>query len=210
MTTLRSWAQKYRLHIIAGGMAELSDDSRRPFNPSVALDPTGQVVGVYRKVHLFDIDLPGGPQLCESNATSRGCELVVAKLTQLELPHIGLSICYDLRFPEVFAQQVKAGAQILTIPAAFTKKTGGAHWEVLLRARAIETQSYVLAATQWGDHPGNRQTFGHAAIIDPWGVVLGQKVHGVGFVMAELSKEMIDDIRSQMPLQQHRRLAHSV
>ncbi len=210
MASLRAWARKLNLHVIAGGLPEKSDDDARPFNTSLVLNTAGEVVRFYRKLHLFDIDLPAGPRLFESKATTRGQEMVVAELPQLEISKIGLAICYDLRFPELFLAQRRDGAQALTIPAAFTEKTGRAHWEVLLRARAIETQSYVLAAAQWGSHPGQRRTFGNAMIVDPWGMVLAQQSEGIGVVCAEMDLQVLEKTRAQMPLSQHRALQTDV
>ncbi|HSC89508.1 MAG TPA: nitrilase-related carbon-nitrogen hydrolase, partial [Polyangiaceae bacterium] len=189
--------------LIGGGMPERSDDPARPYNTSVVIGRGGELLGSYRKVHLFDVDLPDGTQLTESAGNSAGGEVAVVDVLGLR---VGLSICYDLRFPELFAQERELGAQLLTLPAAFTATTGAAHWHVLLRARAIETQCYLLAAAQWGEHPRGRRTYGHSLVIDPWGVVLDERAEGLGFVCADVAPERVEQVRSSMPLAAHRRL----
>src|SRR5690606_32915344 len=151
--SLKNWASRYGVALVAGGMPELSEDPRRPYNTSIALDPSGTIVGRYRKVHLFDVELPNGQNYRESDGTTQGDEPVVVDLLGMR---VGLTICYDLRFPRLFEALVNRGAEVITVPAAFTKHTGAAHWHVLLRARAIEGQTWVVAAGQWGEHPGSR------------------------------------------------------
>lgn len=201
---LSTWARIHSVHLIAGGMAELSEDQQRPYNSSVVFDNQGRIVDVYRKVHLFDVELPDGSEYFESASTSPGDELVVTEILGRK---VGLSICYDLRFPELFAELRKKGAEIVTVPAAFTRATGRAHWEVLLRARAVETQSWLVAAAQEGEHPGGRKTYGHTMIVDPWGKIVTEITEpGPGFIIAELDPERVVDVRKRMPLEHHRRV----
>ena len=159
----------------------------------------------YRKIHLFDIDLPGGPTFRESAHIAPGDD-VVAVPTPLGV--IGLSICYDLRFPELYRKLVDAGAEILTVPSAFTLQTGKDHWHPLLRARAIECQSWVLAPAQEGRHDdqGLRHSYGHALIADPWGTVVAECGDGEGFCLAEIDLERVRRVRAAIPVEQHRRL----
>jgi predicted amidohydrolase len=188
--------------LIAGGVPETSADPLRPYNTSLVISPEGRFVARYRKLHLFDVELDDNRTWKESQGTMPGDAPIVADVANLK---VGLSICYDLRFPELFAWQKAAGAQVLTLPASFTKMTGEAHWMVLLRARAIENQCYLVAAAQEGTHPLGRQTFGHAAVIDPWGGVLAVCTHpGPGLAVADIDVGIIDEVRRKMPLDRHR------
>jgi deaminated glutathione amidase len=196
------WCRALRVSIIAGGMPEQSPDAARPFNTSAVFDERGSIIGKYRKLHLFDVELDDGTTWNESAATYPGSEPVVLHVCGVPT---GLSICYDLRFPELFSWMAEQGAKILTVPAAFTRTTGRAHWHVLLRARAIETQSWVVAAAQEGLHPGDRATFGHALIVDPWGEIVAEKLDpGPGFALAEIDLERVRSVRTQMPVRSHR------
>lgn len=195
-------AAKHGVWIVGGGMPERSDDVARPFNTSVLVDPRGKVAATYRKVHLFDVSLPDGTTLRESAATSAGSEPVTADVLGVRL---GLSVCYDLRFPELYRLLVGQGARVVTVPAAFTLTTGKDHWHVLLRARAIENQVYVLAPAQHGKHPRGRQTYGKSMIVDPWGDVIAQCSEGEGFAAAELDVEYQDRVRSGLPALLHRK-----
>lgn len=197
-----SWCRKYRVSIIAGGLPEKSPDQARPFNTSVAFDEHGAIIASYRKIHLFDVELSDGTTLKESAATYPGTTPVVT--TVCGVP-IGLSICYDLRFPELFRWMTEHGTQLITVPAAFTRTTGVAHWHVLLRARAIENQCWVAAAAQQGAHPRGRQTYGHALIVDPWGKIVAERTEpGLGFALADVDLSEVASVRSQMPLRDHR------
>jgi len=200
---LQETAARLDLTLIAGGMPERSDVPERPYNTSVVIGPDGSVLERYRKVHLFDVELSDGTKLTESAGNSAGD---VPRTVELSGLIFGLSICYDLRFPELFAAERQAGAHVLTVPAAFTATTGRAHWHVLLRARAIETQCYVVAPAQWGSHPRDRHTFGHTLIVDPWGEIVAEWGEGVGLATAEISLERIESVRAQMPIAAHRRL----
>lgn len=200
---LAEWSEKLGLVLVGGGMPERSANPERPYNTS-AVFSGGQLVARYRKIHLFDVDLPDGTVLKESLGNSAGDEVGTFDLND-EI-RLGLAICYDLRFPEFFAQERALGANVLTLPAAFTKTTGQAHWHTLLRARAIETQSYLVAAAQWGEHPLGRKTFGHSMIIDPWGDVIAELAEGVGFILGDIEPGRVREVRTHMPLEAHRRL----
>lgn len=207
MSTLRDLAKNHKIHLIAGGMPERTQDVGRPHNTSVHLGPSGEVVGRYRKIHLFDVDPDDGHAYRESAGTTAGQDLA---LTQIE-GHgsepikVGMSICYDVRFPELYRGM--RGAHIVTVPAAFTATTGKDHWHVLLRARAIENQVFVIAAAQHGTHPETgRVTYGKSLIVDPWGDVLAQAAEGAGLAVAELDFARQDAVRAAMPVLSHRRL----
>ena len=196
--------QHPRALIILGGVPEAIPGERRHHNVCVVLH-AGLVAARYRKIHLFELDIPDQPALSESRRVAPGREPM---LVASELGRIGLSICYDLRFPELYRSLVAAGAELLVVPAAFTYTTGLAHWEVLLRARAIESQCWVLAAAQWGVHgAGPRRSFGHSMIIDPWGRVVAQLDEGDGLVRARIEPEPLVRARGVLPALEHRVLA---
>jgi predicted amidohydrolase len=192
--------------IVAGGMPEASGDAVRPFNTSLLVAPDGRIAARYRKIHLFDVDLPDGTKLLESGATRAGSEPVVSEIaTASAKAKLGMTICYDLRFPELYRKLVSEGVRIVTVPAAFTLTTGKDHWHVLLRARAIENQVFVLAPAQHGRHPRGRTTYGKSLIVDPWGDVLAQCGEGEGFALARLDFEAQDRVRASLPCLSHRR-----
>ncbi|MBW1879922.1 MAG: carbon-nitrogen hydrolase family protein [Deltaproteobacteria bacterium] len=205
VSRLRELAAGLGIHVLLGSFNERSDDPRRCYNTSVLIGPDGQLLGTYRKIHLFDVDLP--PELCfaESATVEPGDTPVVVDCA---LGRLGLSICYDLRFPELYQLLVSQGANILTVPSAFTLTTGKDHWEPLLRARAIENQCYVLAPAQYGKHDDNglRHSWGHAMIIDPWGSVVAQCSDGPGIAMAEIDLSRVAEVRRSLPVADHRRL----
>ncbi len=201
---LRELAREAKLTIIGGGFPEASADPKRPFNTALVISPEGTLQTHYRKVHLFDVALADGTVLSESAATSAGDEAVVTEVGGVS---VGLSICYDLRFPELYRRLVSQGAKVLVVPAAFTLQTGKDHWHALLRARAIESQCWVLAAGQWGKHPKGRLTYGHSLIVDPWGVVVAECSDGVGLVVADLDFDLLARVRSAVPSLEHRRLS---
>jgi predicted amidohydrolase len=174
----------------------------RVYNTSVLLGPDGATVAVYRKIHLFDIDLPGMEHLKESRAVRPGEEAVVGKAP---FAAVGMTICYDVRFPELYRALVRAGARVLAVPSAFTERTGKDHWEVLLRARAIENLAYVFAPAQVGLHGRGRASHGHAMIVDPWGAVMAQVPDGEGVVLAELDFARQDRLRRELPALSHTR-----
>ncbi|KAL4658685.1 hypothetical protein GN956_G2215 [Arapaima gigas] len=203
-------ARKLNIWISLGGFHERGEDwkrDRRIYNSHVILNEMGHIVSVYRKCHLFDIELPEKiVSLKESAFTLPGHSLLPP--VQTPIGKVGLGICYDLRFPELSLALLRQGAEILTYPSAFTMATGKAHWEVLLRARAIETQCFVLAAAQVGNHHAKRASYGHALAVDPWGEVLGDcGGTDVGLTLVQIDMEKLRDIRRNMPVQQHRREA---
>jgi predicted amidohydrolase len=170
---------------------------------SLLIDDQGQQVARYDKLHLFDVDVTDNRgRYRESDDYAHGNNVVVV---DTPVGRLGLTVCYDLRFPELYTALREAGAELITAPSAFTAVTGAAHWEILLRARAIETQCYVLAAAQGGVHPGPRETFGHAAIIDPWGRVLAEQAEGEAVLLAERDSQEQASIRARMPVSNHRR-----
>ncbi|MEE2777697.1 MAG: carbon-nitrogen hydrolase family protein [Acidobacteriota bacterium] len=204
-TCFAELAAKHGIHLVLGSFNERSDEETRCLNTSVYFGPDGEIRGVYRKIHLFDVDVSKEVCFKESATIQPGKELVVVDDA---VGAVGLSVCYDLRFPELYAQLVAKGAQILTVPSAFTLMTGKDHWYPLLCARAIETQSYVLAAAQWGKHDdkGLRQSYGHSVIIDPWGQVIGSAPEGPGLALAEIDLDRVASTRRSMPVESHRRL----
>ena len=204
MTALRELATRHGVWIVGGGTPErVPGDDRRSYNTAVAIDPRGELVARYRKIHLFDVDIPGGAVLRESDSTARGDELVVVDIAGAP---VGVSICYDVRFPELYRQLVKdMGAEVLLVPAAFTAHTGAAHWHLLMRARAIEDQAWVVAPAQWGSHNDKRESYGHTLIVDPWGLIVGERAEGDGVVIATLDGATVEKRRTQMPC-----LAHAV
>jgi predicted amidohydrolase len=200
-SALAAMARESGVVLCAGGLPEASGDPNRPYNTHCVLSPRGELVGSYRKIHLFDVTLPDGSELCESAATSAGREPVVI---EVEGFRVGLSICYDLRFPELYRKLVDRGAEVLLVPAAFTLLTGKDHWHVLLRARAIESQCFVVAAAQWGSHPKGRTTYGHSLVADPWGTVIAECSDGPGVVVAELDRAVLERVRGSVPSLRHR------
>jgi predicted amidohydrolase len=201
---LRETAKESAVFLVGGGMPEQSADPARPYNTSVLVSPSGEIVASYRKVHLFDVDLPDGTEAKESRATHAGdTSLRVQDVFGVKL---GMTICYDLRFPEEYRALVDLGARIVTVPAAFTLMTGKDHWHTLLRARAIENQVFVLAAAQHGKHPRGRTTYGKSLIVDPWGTVLAQVGEGVGYALARLDFDYQDKVRAGLPCLAHRRM----
>ncbi|HSO40610.1 MAG TPA: carbon-nitrogen hydrolase family protein [Labilithrix sp.] len=208
LAALRGAAREAGVFLVAGGMPERSGDPARPFNTSLLIEPGGRLVGTYRKVHLFDVDLPDGTKLLESAATTAGGEPSVNEISGRAGTSVGLgmTICYDLRFPELYRRLGERGVRIVTVPAAFTLTTGKDHWHVLLRARAIENQVFVLAPAQHGKHPRGRQTYGKSLVVDPWGDVLAQCAEGEGFAMARLDFAAQDRVRASLPCLTHRRM----
>jgi predicted amidohydrolase len=201
LACLQEIAGAHRAIVIGGGLPEAVPGERdRAFNTALAVDPGGAVVAAYRKIHLFDVDIPGGAVARESDATVAGAGAVLLRVDGFGL---GLSICYDLRFPELYRQLWRAGADALLVPAAFTAHTGRAHWHTLLRARAIENQCYVVAAAQHGRHNDKRETFGHSLAIDPWGRVIGEHAEGEGVVVATLDRALLAETRRNMPCALH-------
>jgi len=204
-TFLSETAERLGLWIVAGSLPLVSPDSRRTYGASLVFDPAGALNAVYRKIHLFDVDLADSKESYrESRSMYPGDEVVVVPTA---LGKLGLSICYDLRFPELYRELVDAGATLLSVPAAFTATTGRAHWHTLLRARAIENLAYVIAPGQTGTHPDGRSTYGHSVIVDPWGNVLGELEEGSGVVVAPIDPERVERLRREFPALANRRLS---
>ena len=166
------------------------------FNRSILINPKGEIVSNYDKIHMFDVNLPNGESYQESKKFKAGENLTISKLPW---GNLGLSICYDLRFPHHYRELMKRGADFLAVPSAFTKNTGERHWHILLRSRAIENFCYVLAPAQTGKHFNNRETYGHSVIVSPDGAILSEKKEGLGFIISEIDTEKIKKIRSEIP-----------
>ena len=201
ITAARAWARELGINLLAGSITALHEDAERPANTSLLIDRDGALVAAYRKIHMFDVEV-GGVSYRESEHEEAGEEVVLAELDGLE---VGLSVCYDLRFPELYRILALRGARLLTVPAAFTRETGRDHWEVLLRARAIENQAFVLAPNQIGAAPPHYQSFGRSMIVDPWGVVLAVAPDRECFVAADLDLASLETIRERIPALRHRR-----
>ncbi|MFO0684258.1 MAG: carbon-nitrogen hydrolase family protein [Sandaracinus sp.] len=198
---MQELARAHGIELVLGGFYEKGSVPEKSKNACVHLDASGAVRAVYRKIHLFDVDLPDGTKLEESATVEPGREVVV---TDTAFGKLGLTVCYDVRFPELYRALVDRGAIAMAVPAAFTLTTGKDHWHVLLRARAIESQSYVLAAAQTGHHHGERRSYGHALICDPWGVVLAECGEGEGFAAAWIDTDVVARIRASLPSLRHR------
>ena len=188
---------------VVGGTVPLSTGGDRVRAACIVYDASGEQVARYDKIHLFDVGLQHGEAHSESRTIEPGKDVVVV---DTPAGRLGLSVCYDLRFPELYRALLDQGAEVITVPSAFTAYTGRAHWEPLLRARAIENLVYVLAAAQTGLHAKSRETHGHSMIVDPWGEILAERSRGPGIVTAELSLGRLEDLRSQLPSVEHRRL----
>lgn len=196
IVTVAELARTHRLFLHLGSLAVALEDGRFA-NRSVLLGPDGAVVAIYDKIHLFDATLPGQNAYRESASYRPGTSAVIAPGPGFSL---GMTVCYDVRFPALFAALAGAGAEVLSVPAAFTVPTGEAHWHVLLRARAIETGSYVIAAAQSGTHENGRATYGHSLIVDPWGVILAEcEATGPGVVIADLDLSRVAEARERVP-----------
>ena len=197
-------ARRYKLWVVAGSLPIKSPQEGRCYGASIVYDSDGEASPIYRKIHLFDVDLPGRDERYrESDTMDFGNDHVVVPSP---LGQLGVSICYDLRFPEHYRHLVDDGATVFSIPAAFTAATGKAHWHSLLRARAIENLAYVIAAGQYGSHASGRATFGHSVIIDPWGQVIAELATGDGVVDAEIDTALPGKLRAEFPVLEHRRI----
>jgi deaminated glutathione amidase len=203
LTAARGWARELGIHLLAGSVAERVEGHERLSNTSVLIAPDGDDVAVYRKIHMFDVEVEG-TVFRESDHDEPGDELVVAPIGELKL---GMSVCYDLRFPELYRILAVRGARIITVPSAFTVPTGRAHWEVLLRARAIENQAFVIAPDQVGHAPPKFDSWGHSAIVDPWGSVLAIAPDEECFVATDLDLAEQDRVREKLPALANRRPA---
>ena len=199
-------AEELEVSLVLGSFNEIGPDSHRCYNTAVVFGPSGDTLASYRKVHLFDIDLSPEVSFVESDTVAPGDQAV-----SCDAPsggRLGLSICYDLRFGELYRKLVDQGAEIIVVPSAFTARTGRDHWRPLLKARAIETQCWWLAAAQTGRHDdgGLRESHGHSMILDPWGEVVAEVSEGVGWAVAEIDLERVSEVRRSMPVQAHRRV----
>jgi deaminated glutathione amidase len=201
----RSWARELGIHLVAGSIAERVEGQERSFNTSTLITPAGELEAAYRKIHMFDVDV-GGVAYRESEHEEPGSDVVTAPLSaELEGVTIGMTVCYDLRFPELYRILAVRGARVITIPSAFTLETGRDHWDVLLRARAIENQAFILAPNQVGEAPPHYRSYGRSAIVDPWGVVLARAADVECFVAADLDLGLQDRIRAALPSLANRR-----
>lgn len=201
VSAARGWARELGVHLLAGSVAEDAGDGGLPFNTSVLVGAEGELVASYRKLHMFDVDV-GGVAYRESEGERAGDEIVTAPADELEL---GLTVCYDLRFPELFRILALRGATAFTVPAAFTAVTGRDHWEVLLRARAIENSCFVLASGQVGRAAPHYESWGHSAIVGPWGDVLAEVSEGEGHAVAQLDLAELERVRESLPALANRR-----
>jgi deaminated glutathione amidase len=199
---LRRMAQKFQVTILGGGYP-VPTSNGKVYNTALLVDPNGQEVGRYEKTHLFDVLIPDGETYQESSMVLAGQKLPDLYHSE-ELGNLGLSVCYDVRFPELYRHLSKQGADVIFVPAAFTAYTGKDHWQVLLQARAIENTCYVVAPAQTGKHNPTRQSHGHAMIVDPWGVVLADAGEDTGVAIAEINPARLAQVRRQMPSLNHR------
>ncbi|MBD1842347.1 carbon-nitrogen hydrolase family protein [Cyanobacteria bacterium FACHB-63] len=199
---LKMMAQRFQVTILGGGYPVPVEDGK-VYNTALLVAPNGQELARYQKVHLFDVNLPDGNTYRESATVVAGTRVPPIHPSK-ELGNIGLSVCYDVRFPELYRQMTQMGAEVLFVPAAFTAHTGKDHWQVLLQARAIENTCYVIAPAQTGRHNSLRQSHGHAMIIDPWGVILADAGEMPGVAIAEIVPGRLEQVRRQMPSLQHR------
>jgi len=194
-------ARELGVYVLGGSLLEGEPGAERLHNTSTFFDPSGELTAAYRKIHLFDVKAPDRDYL-ESNTIAPGREIVTAKAGAAIL---GLSVCYDVRFPELYRLLALRGAEILAVPAAFTLQTGKDHWELLLRARAVENQTYVIAPAQWGQKADGRWTYGRSMVIDPWGTVLATCPDRDGFALATLDLDYLDRFRTEFPALKNRR-----
>ncbi len=194
-------AKRYNVWIHGGSLIERSGQPHKNYNTSLVFNPNGERVAMYRKIHLFDVDIAPGSYR-ESDSLIPGEDIVTTDVNGVRL---GLTICFDVRFPELYRALALAGAKIIAVPAAFTAFTGKDHWEVLLRARAIENQCYIIAPAQWGEHPVGRMCYGRSMIINPWGTVIAQAADGEGVVVANLDMHDLERIRKSVPSLANRR-----
>ncbi|MBA2505131.1 MAG: carbon-nitrogen hydrolase family protein [Thermoleophilaceae bacterium] len=192
----RGIACEFGIDLVAGSFVESREGHEKLGNTSVHVGPGGETKAVYRKIHMFDV-VVGGQEYLESESSEAGAEIATSELA--DGTELGLTVCYDLRFPELFRILALRGARVITLPAAFTKVTGQAHWEILLRARAIENQAFMVAADQIGTHPPDKESFGGSMIVDPWGEVLARAEDEEGFIAADLDLDRQREVREQLP-----------
>jgi len=194
-------ARELGVYLLLGSFNEQSDEPQRCFNTSVLFGPSGERLAVYRKIHLFDVDISPDTRFVESDTIKPGDEVTVART---DVATIGMSICFDLRFSWLYREMRTRGAEVITVPSAFTATTGKDHWHVLLRTRAIETQSWVLAPAQVGTHDdeGLRESYGHALIVDPWGTIVADAGNTPGLAMAEIDLGRLREVRRALPMRE--------
>lgn len=199
---MKELARELGIYLLAGSIAERVEGELKVYNTSLLFGPGGEMLARYRKLHLFDVELGEGVKMSESNQRQPGDQVVVS---DTPLGPMGLSICYDLRFPELYRRLVANGAKLVFVPSVFTVPTGQAHWEILLRARAIENQLYLIAPDQTGPHPASMEAYGHSMIVDPWGRILARRAAGPGVICAEIDLDYLDRLRMELPALRHRR-----
>ncbi len=193
---MRAWARQHRITLVGGSISELREGKDKPSNTSLVFAPDGEITALYRKIHLFDVDVDGQAHR-ESDSAEPGDEPVLCEIQGWQ---VGLTICYDLRFPELYRLLAVKGAELLTVPAAFTSYTGKDHWELLLRARAVENQCYVLAADEWGSRGSDGgSSYGRSMIVDPWGLVVAQAGDEDCVIWADLDRSRLSEIRTNLP-----------
>ncbi len=200
---IKKMCVKHQVWIVAGTIPIVSDDKQRIRAACLLMNPEGEIVTRYDKIHLFDVTLDDGENYFESEVIDAGNEIIVQ---DTPFGRMGFAVCYDLRFPEMFRRMVDKGVDLIVLPAAFTAITGKAHWESLVRARAIENLSYIVASAQGGYHANGRETHGESMIVDPWGEVKDRLARGSGFVIADLDQDKINLMRKQFPVLKHRKL----
>jgi deaminated glutathione amidase len=200
---LADLARELGIFLLGGSILEAIPGTTKAYNTSLLFGPEGSLLASYRKIHLFDVDLKEGVSTRESDTRAAGDQVVVA---ETPLCPMGLSICYDLRFPELYRRMMARGARLIFVPSAFTAYTGKAHWEALLRSRAIENQAYVVAPAQFGKSPNSFETHGHSMIIDPWGKILAELPDGAGVIRAEVDLDYLTKVRTELPCLEHRKL----
>jgi deaminated glutathione amidase len=201
VAAMAEWAARHGITLVGGSITERREGREKLSNTCCVFDPTGDLVAVYRKIHMFDVDV-GGHRYRESDAEEPGDETVVC---EVEGWRLGLSVCYDLRFPELYRILAVEGAEVVTVPAAFTLYTGKDHWELLLRARAVENQCFVVAANEWGTIEGGKASYGRSLIVDPWGVVVATASDEDTVISAELERALLERIRRELPSLANRR-----
>jgi predicted amidohydrolase len=200
---LAALAAELRVHLVGGSLLEAVPSAAKVYNTSLVFDPRGALLATYRKIHLFDVEIPGHVVACESETRLRGGEPVTV---HTELATLGLSVCYDLRFPELYRRLGAAGAEVVCVPSAFTFPTGAQHWEILLRARAIENQVYVVAPNQIGRSASGVMDYGHSLIVDPWGTPIARASNQDTVALAEIDLDYLARVRRELPCLAHRTL----
>lgn len=195
LASCRALAKEAGVWILAGSLSVRADE-HRVANRSLLLNPDGEIAGRYDKIHMFDVDLGEGEVYRESDTYRPGVD---TRIVSMPWGNLGMTICYDLRFPQLYRSLAQAGADFLSVPSAFTRPTGKAHWSVLLRARAIETGCFVFAPAQCGEHGGGRKTYGHSLIVDPWGSVVAEAGEEIGVIIADIDPDKVTEARASIP-----------